>query len=62
MGNRASVSLNNEWTQAVGSRSNLIDPGVTTIVENRTQEKLAIEADKYALIQAKCSDRYGAGG
>ena len=53
MGNRASVSLNNEWTQAVGSRSNLIDPGVTTIVENRTQEKLAIEADKYALIQAK---------
>lgn len=52
-GNRASVSLNNKWTQAVGFRSNLIDPGVTTIVENRTQEKLAIEADKYALIQAK---------
>ncbi|QPF32755.1 hypothetical protein [Acinetobacter lwoffii] len=52
-GNRIGTSLNNEWTQAVGARNNVIDPRVPIIVEERTQEKLAIEADKYALIQAK---------
>lgn len=52
-GNKVTTPLNNTWTQQAGTRTNAIDSRVTTVVENATQEKLAIEADKYALIQAK---------
>lgn len=52
-GKNVTTPLNNTWTQQAGTRSNAIDSRVTTVVENATQEKLAIEADKYALIQAK---------
>ena len=61
-GSRTSTSLNNKWTQEVGTRTNVIDTVIPGIIESRTQEQLAIEADKYALIQAKYGDRYGAGG
>lgn len=52
-GNKVTTPLNNTWTQQAGTRTNAIDSRVTTVVENATQEKLAIEADRYALIQAK---------
>ena len=52
-GSRTSTSLNNKWTQEVGTRTNVIDTVIPGIIESRTQEQLAIEADKYALIQAK---------
>lgn len=52
-GNKVTTPLNNTWTQQAGTRPNAIDSRVTTVVENATQEKLAIEADRYALIQAK---------
>jgi len=52
-GNKVTTPLNNTWTQQAGTRTNAIDSRVTKVVENATQEKLAIEADKYALIQAK---------
>lgn len=52
-GNKVTTPLNNTWTQQAGTRTNAIDSRVTKVVENATQEKLAIEADRYALIQAK---------
>lgn len=52
-GNKVTTPLNNTWTQQAGTRTNAIDSRVTTVVENATQEKLAIEADRYALVQAK---------
>ena len=52
-GSRTSTSLDNKWTQEVGTRTNVIDTVIPGIIESRTQEQLAIEADKYALIQAK---------
>lgn len=52
-GKNVTTPLNNTWTQQAGTRTNAIDSRVTIVVENATQEKLAIEADKYALIQAK---------
>ncbi|MGN9713020.1 hypothetical protein ACG9WQ_006390 [Acinetobacter variabilis] len=52
-GNKVTTPLNNTWTQQAGTRTNAIDSRVTTVVENATQEKLAIDADRYALIQAK---------
>lgn len=52
-GNRTSTSLNNKWTQAVGTRTNIIDSTIPGIVESRTQETLTAEGEKYALTEAQ---------
>ncbi|NNH35908.1 hypothetical protein HLH12_10185 [Acinetobacter sp. NIPH 2377] len=52
-GDRTTTSLNNKWTQAVGTRTNIIDGAIPGIVESRTQETLTAEGEKYALTEAQ---------